>query len=94
MAEPLNRDIADRLDEVGRVLRDQNADQFRVNAYHGAATSIRHWPRPVSELFRERGLPGLEECPVLAPASPAPSATSSPAGGFPCSIACEARCPR
>ena len=63
MAEPLNRDIADRLDEVARVLRDQNADQFRVNAYHGAAASIRHWPRPVGELFRERGLPGLEELP-------------------------------
>jgi hypothetical protein len=67
VAEPLNREIADRLDEVARVLRDQNADQFRVNAYHGAATSIRHWPRPVGELFRERGLPGLEELPGVGP---------------------------
>ena len=67
VVEPLNRDIADRLDEVARVLRDQNADQFRVNAYHGAAASIRHWPQPVSELFRERGLPGLEEVPGVGP---------------------------
>jgi putative hydrolase len=67
MADPLNRDIADRLDEVARVLSDQHADQFRVNAYDGAAASIRQWPRPVSELFRERGLQGLEELPRVGP---------------------------
>jgi hypothetical protein len=67
MADALNRDIADRLDEVARVLSDQDADRFRVNAYHGAAASIRQWPHSVSGLFRERGLRGLEELPAVGP---------------------------
>ena len=64
----MNRDIADRLEEVAWLLRDQGADRFRVKAYLRAATTVRHWPQPLDRVFRDRGLDGLEELPGVGPA--------------------------
>jgi predicted flap endonuclease-1-like 5' DNA nuclease len=64
----MNRRIADRLQEAAWLLRDQGADPFRVNAYLRAAATVRRWPQPVNEVYRERGLDGLEELPGVGPA--------------------------
>lgn len=67
MSDVMNRQIAGRLEEVAHLLRDQGADPFRVNAYLRAATSVRQWPEPVSQVFRDRGLEGLEDLPAVGP---------------------------
>ena len=59
----LNQDIAGRLDEVARLLADQGANRFRVQAYHQAATLLRGLAEPVSEIFAREALAGLEKLP-------------------------------
>jgi putative hydrolase len=59
----LNEMIAGRLDEVARLLAEQGANRFRVEAYRHAATTLRGLQRPVSEVFAQKGLPGLQEIP-------------------------------
>jgi hypothetical protein len=59
----VNEEIAGRLEEAAGLLRDQGADRFRVGAYLRAASTIRLLPEPIDELFRRRGLEGLEELP-------------------------------
>lgn len=63
MPVPLNEDIAGLLDEAARVLAEQGANRFRVQAYHRAADALRGLARPISEIFAERGLAGLEDLP-------------------------------
>lgn len=63
MPLPLNEDIAGRLDEVARILAEQGANRFRVQAYHNAASVLRGLSRPVSEIFAEEGIAGLERLP-------------------------------
>jgi len=63
----MNRDIADRLEEAARLLRDQRADPYRVNAYLRAATTVRQWPEPLHQVFRDHGLDGLENLPNVGP---------------------------
>jgi hypothetical protein len=63
----MNRHIADRLQEVAWLLRDQGADPFRVNAYLHAAATVRRWPEPLGDVFRARGLEGLEALPAVGP---------------------------
>jgi DNA polymerase (family X) len=58
-----NEDIAGRLDEVARILGEQGANRFRVQAYQRAATSLRELARPVAEIFAAEGLAGLERLP-------------------------------
>lgn len=59
----LNEDIAGRLDEVAGILAEQGANRFRVQAYHQAAEVLRGLAKPVSEIFAEEGLAGLERLP-------------------------------
>ncbi len=59
----LNEDIAGRLDEVSRILAEQGANHFRVQAYQQAATALRRLPIPVSEIFAREGIAGLETIP-------------------------------
>lgn len=63
MAARINEQVAGRLEEVARVLRDQGADPFRCRAYLHAATELRRLDRPVDAIWRERGLEGLLELP-------------------------------
>lgn len=67
MADPANRRIADRLEEAARLLHAQGADHFRVNAYLRAAETIRRLPDPVSQIFRDHGVDGLEALPAVGP---------------------------
>lgn len=63
MSIDLNRDIAGRLDEVARILNEQGASRYRVQAYQRAATTLRGLPHSVSEIFAKGGLEGLEQLP-------------------------------
>jgi DNA polymerase (family X) len=68
MFDPLNRQIAGRLEEAARLWRDQGADPFRVNAYLRAAETVRRWPQSVRRIFLDRGLEGLDALPGVGPA--------------------------
>lgn len=61
----INEQIAGRLEEAARLLRDQGADPYRVTAYMRAAASVRSTREPVDQIFRERGLTGLRELPRI-----------------------------
>jgi len=54
-----NVEIARRLEEVGDLLEAQRANPFRVQAYRRAAVGIRHFPKPLVEIWREQGDEGL-----------------------------------
>ena len=51
-AARVNRDVADRLDEVARLFAAQGASRFRVRAYERAAGTLRGLPVPVSRDLR------------------------------------------
>jgi DNA polymerase (family X) len=65
MSSNLNDEVATKLEEVARILADQGANRFRVQAYQHAAATLRGLRRPVTDLFAEKGLPGLEELPGI-----------------------------
>lgn len=60
MAHSINLQVAGRLEEAARLLREQGADPYRVRAYRRAAISVRVSGRPVDEIFRLQGLDGLK----------------------------------
>jgi DNA polymerase (family 10) len=61
MAEILNVDIARRLEDVVRLLKEQGANPYRVRAYHRAATTRRWLGRPVTEMLQQEGVEGLRK---------------------------------
>jgi hypothetical protein len=61
MAHRVNEEVAGRLEEAARLLRDQGADRYRMNAYRRAAMSVRGSAVPIDELFRQKGIEGLKE---------------------------------
>jgi len=54
-----NIEIGRRLEEVADLLEAQRANPFRVQAYRRAAESVRRLPRPLAEVWRDRGDQGL-----------------------------------
>ena len=67
IAPPVNRDVAERLDEVAALLEQQGAGPFRVRAYRNAAATIRTLPRAVSDIFDAEGMEGLDAIPTVGP---------------------------
>ncbi len=65
MAGRVNLEVAGRLEEAARLLRDQGADRFRVGAYLRAAATLRSMNEPVDEVFRAQGLEGLKQLPQI-----------------------------
>lgn len=63
--DPLNRQVAARLDEAALLLRDQGANPFRVRAYRQAADTVRHLEVPVADLLASDGVEGLERLPGI-----------------------------
>lgn len=51
MLNLLNQSIASRLEEVSKILAEQGANRFRVQAYQRAASAVRELSYPVSEIF-------------------------------------------
>ncbi|HSB11179.1 MAG TPA: helix-hairpin-helix domain-containing protein [Blastocatellia bacterium] len=65
MIETANAGVADRLEEVARILNEQGANRFRVDAYLRAAATIRRLRRPLTELVRAEGVEGLIQLPGI-----------------------------
>lgn len=57
--------IAEKLREVGDLLEQQNATQFRVNAYRDAASYVASLSEPIRTIYRTRGKRGLEDLPTI-----------------------------
>ena len=62
-----NRFVADKLDDVARLLDQQNASLFRVRAYRDAASYLRGLPHPVRLDYQSGGKRGLDELPTIGP---------------------------
>ncbi len=58
-----NQQIAGSLEEVSRILAEQGANRFRVQAYVHAADALRTLQEPVADLLARQGLEGLEQIP-------------------------------
>ena len=52
-------------DELGDLLAEQQADQFRVLAYHRAARTVRKLDRSISEIYTEGGRSALIALPTI-----------------------------
>ena len=63
----INRQIAQRLGEVAQILSDQGANRYRVQAYRNAAANLRRLERPVDEVLKEGGEPGLRTIRGIGP---------------------------
>ncbi len=63
MVDRVNIEAANRLEEVARLLEDQRANRFRVEAYDNAARMLRRLERSVAAIDREEGLDGLKALP-------------------------------
>jgi DNA polymerase/3'-5' exonuclease PolX len=60
-----NRFVADRLDEVARLLEQQNASLFRIRAYRDAASYLRGLPHPIRLDYQRGGKRGLDDLPTI-----------------------------
>lgn len=60
-----NIEIARKLREYARQLRERHDNLFRVRAFGLAADSLQRLDQPVESLLRERGRRGLEELPCI-----------------------------
>ncbi|MBX7210069.1 MAG: hypothetical protein K1X78_17255 [Verrucomicrobiaceae bacterium] len=58
-----NQQIAGSLEEVSRILAEQGANRFRVQAYVHAADALRAMAEPASLVLEREGLDGLEKIP-------------------------------
>lgn len=63
MSARMNAEIAARMEEVARLLEEQGANRFRVEAYLRAARVLRNLEQPVSEIIRSEGIEGLQQLP-------------------------------
>ncbi|MBO0862897.1 MAG: DNA-binding protein [Chloracidobacterium sp.] len=60
-----NTEIAAHLIEVAHLLDERGANQFRIQAYHRAAETLKNLQRPVDELIKAGGLEALQELPGI-----------------------------
>ena len=65
MAEMLNDEIAQRLKEVARLLQEQGANPFRVQAYRRAGETLHRLERPVTDILNAEGMEGLQQLPGI-----------------------------
>jgi hypothetical protein len=64
---PVNLAVAKRFEETAALLEAQEANPFRVRAYRQAAATLRGLGRPVDEIVRTEGTPGLDRLPGIGP---------------------------
>jgi hypothetical protein len=62
-----NAEVARQLEEVARLLEQQGANEFRVQAYRNGAATIGGLPRPVADILRADGMAGLDRLPGIGP---------------------------
>ena len=61
----VNRQIADRFDEMASLLENRHANDFRIRAYRRGARVLRELLTPVEAIFADSGRKGLEELPGI-----------------------------
>ncbi|MGE5177233.1 MAG: helix-hairpin-helix domain-containing protein [Hyphomicrobiales bacterium] len=64
-ADTENEGIARRLEEVARILEEQGANPFRVQAYRRGAETLRRLRHPASEILEREGRDGLRHLPGI-----------------------------
>jgi DNA polymerase (family X) len=57
--------IADRLDEAAALLEAQEANRFRIRAYHQAAETVRTLDEPPGVILERDGFKGLTDLPAI-----------------------------
>jgi hypothetical protein len=65
MASVLNKQIAEKLDEMAELLEVQGANPFRVRAYRRAAATVGEMDRDLEEIARSEGMEGLVSLPTV-----------------------------
>lgn len=60
-----NTEIACRFEEVARLLNEQEANPYRIQAYRHVAEILRRLDRPVIEILRQEGPEGLRRLPGI-----------------------------
>ncbi len=65
MAQMANAEIAQRLREVARLLQEQDANPFRVNAYRHGADILLGLGSPVARTLQAEGMDGLRKLPGI-----------------------------
>ena len=63
--QTFNHEVATKLREIGQLLRAQQANPFRVNAYLHAADTLDNLGRNVAELMQAKGIKGLVALPGI-----------------------------
>jgi hypothetical protein len=63
--QALNHEIATKLREIAQLLRAQQANPFRVNAYLHAADTLDNLLRNVAEILQAKGIKGLAALPSI-----------------------------
>ncbi|HSE27308.1 MAG TPA: helix-hairpin-helix domain-containing protein [Gemmatimonadales bacterium] len=63
----VNRLVAERLEEMARLLEEQGANRFRVAAYRRGAEAVRGLGRPLPDLVVEGGMEALDAVPGIGP---------------------------
>ncbi len=58
---PTNDELAEKLENVSKLLLAQGANQFRAEAYHRAAETLHELERPAWQIYAAQGIEGLEE---------------------------------
>jgi hypothetical protein len=66
-ASPDNQQVAAHFREMAHLLDEQDADGFRIRAYRRGAETLEGLNEPVSALFDEKGLEGLDALPGIGP---------------------------
>jgi putative hydrolase len=65
MAEQVNIEIAQRLKEVARLLEEQGANPFRVQAYRHAAELLLGLRQSAAQILQQEGIEGLQKLPGI-----------------------------
>lgn len=60
-----NNDVAHNLRKIAALLKEQNANYFRCQAYLNAAQTIEHLPQDLRILFEAEGIKGLIHLPTI-----------------------------
>lgn len=65
MTSSLNRQVAEKLDEMAGLLEAQGANPFRVRAYRRAASAVGGLDRDLEEIAASEGMEGLTSLPTI-----------------------------
>lgn len=65
MTKPSNKDVARVLDHIADLLKAQDADPFRINAYRNAADHVKEMDESIADIESEGGAEALRDLPTI-----------------------------